>query len=124
MVHFYSERKGMDNNCRDRQDFNYLISDIVLVEIPLRDHRYTWSRSSMREEPSLAKLDRVMVSEDWKAKFRLAIAITLKRPISDHVPICVKWGETRERKSRISHSEKWWLGYEEVHQLVRQSWYE
>lgn len=47
----------------------------------------------MREDPSLAKLVRIMVIGDWEGKFNLAIALAIRKLTSDHVSVCLMSGE-------------------------------
>lgn len=56
------ERLGGDTNHGDREAFNNTIAELGLIEITITDRRFTWS--NMRENPSLAKLDRVLVSTE------------------------------------------------------------
>lgn len=55
----------------------------------------------MRENPSLAKLDRVLVSIDWASKFNGAYVQSI-RPTSDHVSICLRSGEIRQKRAKFS----------------------
>lgn len=41
----------------------------------------------------MAKLDRVLVSDDWESKFNLAVTLALRRLTLDHVPV---WAITRK----------------------------
>lgn len=68
---------------------------------------YTWS--NLREDPSLAKLDRIFVSDYWDDCFGLARVTSVLRPISDHMPICPNSSERTRRKKWIFYFEKWWL---------------
>lgn len=62
VIRFSDERKGGDNNVRDMNHFNDLVANLQLVEIPLTERRFTWT--SMIENPSLVRLDRVFVPTD------------------------------------------------------------
>lgn len=53
------------------------------MEIPLGYRRYTWTNK--RQDPSMAKLDRMLVSDDWEDKFALCSIMSLQRPMSDHI---------------------------------------
>lgn len=63
------------------------------IELPLTDRRYTWT--NMSDDPSLAKLDRAFISEEWETCFPMAFIWSAKRPTSDHTPICMNTGENK-----------------------------
>lgn len=90
-VGFFDKQKGGDSNIRDRDEFNDLINEIWIIDVPLREHRYTWL--SLREYPSLAKLNRVLILEEWESRFSLASTSTVMRPTLDHILVCLKTGE-------------------------------
>jgi hypothetical protein len=46
---------------------------------------YTWSNN--QEDPTLEKLDRILVSRDWEDIFPTAMVKRLPREISDHNPL-------------------------------------
>lgn len=83
----------MDHNAQDRDAFNSIINEMALLDNFLVDQRFTWS--NMRKNPYLAKLDRVLVSYTWEARFRFANAYSIPKPTSDHDPIYLDSGETR-----------------------------
>ncbi|KAK1288350.1 hypothetical protein QJS10_CPB19g00426 [Acorus calamus] len=47
--------------------FSDWIEEEGLIDLTIANHQYTWS--NMREEPSLARLDRVLIDEEWEALF-------------------------------------------------------
>lgn len=51
----------MDWNPDDWKDFNDMINQLRLSGLPLSDHLFM--RSDMGEHPNLARLDRVLISE-------------------------------------------------------------
>lgn len=69
------------------------------------DRLYTWS--NIRVRPSLVKLDRVFIFEEWDNKFDLALAYSVRRPTSDHVLLCLTSGEITKSLKRIFRFEKW-----------------
>jgi exonuclease III len=72
-------------------DFNSVIDDLVLQELPLLDRRYTWSNN--REVPTLVRLDRALINPLWsKALFNSTLR-SLVRNTSDHA--CASSGRSR-----------------------------
>jgi len=47
--------------------FRQLIDELELQELHLRGRLYTWSNE--RDRPTLVRLDRVFVTEDWITDF-------------------------------------------------------
>lgn len=68
-------KEGVDRNPNDREDFNSTIHLLNLLDLPINDRLFTWS--NMREHPMLARLDLVLVSSCWDAKFLRAKICTL-----------------------------------------------
>ena len=56
----HNRNRGSGDITRMMQ-FNEVIHNLALVEIPLKDRKYTWS--NMQEAPLLEKLDWVFTSE-------------------------------------------------------------
>lgn len=84
--------------------FNNLIGCLCLIEVSLTDQHFTWS--SMRVDPSLAKLDRVLVSRDWKSRFCFSFYEFVLRPTLDHISICLHLENNRFRGRRKYSSLK------------------
>src|SRR4051812_47188298 len=78
--------------------FNETISNLALVEIPLKDRAFTWS--NLRDSPLLEKLDWVFTSEHWTTTFPNKTVRTLEKTTSDNSPCCISIG-TAIPKSRI-----------------------
>lgn len=48
---------------------------------------YTWFNN--QENPTLEKLDKILVSKDWEDLFPTAIVKRLPREVSDHNPLII-----------------------------------
>ena len=60
IIRFSDERKGASNCHASSNHFNQFINSHSLMEIKLEHRRFTWSNH--RENPTLAKLDRCLIS--------------------------------------------------------------
>ena len=49
------------------EKFSEFIEDLNLIDLPLEGGSYTWSTGT--NEPSMSKIDRALVSHDWKQHF-------------------------------------------------------
>jgi endonuclease/exonuclease/phosphatase family metal-dependent hydrolase len=66
---------------------NETISALALDELPLLDRLYTWS--NLREQPTLARLDRAFISSQMSSLHPNTTLTSLIRTTSDHTPLLV-----------------------------------
>jgi hypothetical protein len=66
-------------------EFNAWINDMELIVIEIANFRFTWSNK--RREPTMVKLDRLLVNVNWSQKYLHPECRTLLRPTSDHKPV-------------------------------------
>lgn len=71
--------------------FNSIINTLALREMHIGGGKYTWTNN--QTHPTLEKLDRVLMSEDWEELFPLVSIRKLVREISDHNPLLLASGE-------------------------------
>ncbi|KAL4191825.1 hypothetical protein AMTRI_Chr06g190990 [Amborella trichopoda] len=79
------ERNSNSIISQGMMDFSDFISRNELLEIPLQGNRFTWSNHS--SQPSLSKLDRLLLSSNWEEQFPGTHALAIPKPTSDHCPI-------------------------------------
>ena len=66
-----------------------LISDLDLLDTPLRNEKYTWSNIRARVGHVAVRLDRVLVSSAFLKKYLLLASFTLPLAVSDHKPVAL-----------------------------------
>jgi exonuclease III len=81
----YSDKNNTNYNHNEATMFNDCINDLCLTELPLRDHRYTWS--NRRDNPTRVRLDRFFINNSWNTTFPSSALSSVTRDTSDHVPI-------------------------------------
>lgn len=99
--------------------FNEIISNIGLIEIPLKGVSYTWS--NMQDQPLLQQLDWVFTSPAWSLKFPHTSVTALAKYISDHAPCNISI-ETSVPKSKIFRFENYWINMPGFLDVVTYFW--
>ena len=77
--------------------FTDFIERNFLVNLPLVGNEYTWFRESVN--PSMSRMDRVLVSVDWEDHFLEVIQRPLPCVVSDHCLLL--WRQVAEREGRV-----------------------
>ncbi len=100
--------------------FSNLINELELVDLPQGNQQYTWS--NMQSSPTLAKLDRFLISTEWDLTFPLSKVAALPRITSDHSPLIL----VTQRKQYITlfRFENVWLTREDFNKLLPIWWNE
>ena len=113
-----SDRNKPGGSIEDTFIFNSMISNLGILEIPLKGRKFTWS--NMQDEPLLEQLDWCFTSTSWISSFPNTLMLPLSKPISDHVPCVVQIG-TGIPKAKIFRFENFWVelpGFMETVQAV------
>lgn len=108
-------------NINDMLMFNEAISNLGLVELPLKGRNYPWS--NMRDDPLLVKLDWCFTSFNWTLEFPDSEALPLAKTTSDHVPYVIKVG-TNIPRPQIFRFENHWMDRPGFEELIKNIWYQ
>jgi Endonuclease/Exonuclease/phosphatase family len=104
-------------------NFNDLIDELNLVEIPLQGRKYTFS--NQQPNPTLSKLDRAFLSSDWNngplGQF-YPVLIDLPKTTSDHSPLKLSFTRYSQNIPRPFHFERFWFNFSEVNDIVIAAW--
>lgn len=87
---FYRSIHNRNRPCADMSDiylFNELISNLGLIEVPLKGRSFTWS--NMQDNPLLEQLDWVFITPNWSISNPNTMVLALSKHISDHVPLMI-----------------------------------
>lgn len=79
-----SERLGCSQRSRGMNDFNELIDELEVCDIPMLGRKFTWCNS--QEGVKWSRLDRFLLSPEWMQKFNFKLW-GLPRRFLDHCPI-------------------------------------
>jgi hypothetical protein len=100
--------------------FNTLINFHELREIVMTGGVYTWSNN--QDDPTLEKLDRILVSRDWENIFPNSMVKRLLREISDHNPLVLSSGSNHVIKHLEFRFELSWLTNPDFLSSVEKIW--
>jgi hypothetical protein len=113
------DRNRDGGNVNEMLLFNEEISNLGLVDIPLKGRKYTLS--NMQDSPLLQRLDWFFTSVAWSTTFPNTMALPLAMTTSDHVP-CVISIQTSIPKSVIFRFENRWLQHPDFLTTVENTW--
>lgn len=120
-MRFSSERTRGIGSMRDMELFGDLIRDLNLVDLPLGGRSFTWSNK--REVASFAKLDRLLVSDDWEARYLLVTQKALQALVFDHSAILLVQESALPKRKNFRFKKMWTLHYL-FDELVATWWFE
>jgi hypothetical protein len=114
------ENRNRDGaNVQDMFTFNEIISNLSLVELPIKGRSYTWS--NMQSTPLLEQLDWYFTTTDWTLSFPNTQVHPLSRPVSDHIPCVVKI-DSKIPKAAIFRFENYWIRQPGFFEVVANIW--
>jgi len=114
-----SDRNKSGGNINDIMIFNEIISNLGLLEIPLKGRKYTWS--NMQDDPLLEQIDWVFTSANWISVYPDTLLLPLARPTADHIPCKIQIG-TNIPKAQVFKFENYWADHPEFMELVKSVW--
>ncbi|XP_028081433.1 uncharacterized protein LOC114282869 [Camellia sinensis] len=115
-----SERKGCSRMDRGMREFNAMIDQLELVDLPMFGRNFTWSNSQDGERWS--RLDRFLLNTDWVCNFNFKLW-GIPRRFSDHSPILLLEDE-RDWGFRPFKFINAWLLYPGFMKVVQKCWAE
>ena len=110
-----SDRNRPGGDVNDMLIFNEAISELGLVELPLKGRKYTWS--NMQQVPILEKLDWFFTSASWTVSYPNTLVYPLVKPTSDHLP-CVISIDTNIPRAKIFRFENYWMQHSDFKDIV------
>jgi exonuclease III len=100
--------------------FNWIINSFELRDLPFIGGKYTWSNN--QSEPTLERLDRVLISSEWETIFPLTNLKKNPRIMSDHNPLTVSSDMGEVRKTKHFCFEISWVKHPEFSERIAEIW--
>lgn len=119
LVRWLVDRTGDMRGFGLMSEFNDLIAELQLIDVPIKNRRFTWSNK--RPVPTMSKLDRAFVTQEWSDSFPSISLSALEVIVSDHAPLLLTCKQLQT--SRKQHKfENFWLSFPQVKDIVRRMW--
>ncbi|CAN0838702.1 LINE-1 retrotransposable element ORF2 protein [Linum grandiflorum] len=119
LVRSQLETSGGERPIADMDMFNDFIADSELIDLPLCGGTFT--HSNLRGLPTLARLDRVLISHVWEEHFPDCRLSVLPRVCSDHSPLLLSAG-VADVVIRPWRFELMWHEHEDYHRFLEEVW--
>lgn len=117
----YANEKNKKGGVQKYTDlFNRLIYCYELREMVMTGGMYTWSNN--QENPTLEKLDRVLMIRQWEDIFPQIMVKKLPREVSDHNPLIISSMVICTKKPLHFRFELNWLHNDDFYPIVEQIW--
>jgi hypothetical protein len=100
--------------------FNWIINSYGLREIFLSGGKFTWSNN--QTDPTLEKLDRMLMNDRWEALFPLTNLRKIPSFLSDHNPLLLCTEQERIKNSKQFFFETAWLKHADFIPKIKEIW--
>ena len=120
LLRFASEKNKELRKNRHNDLFNSVINLYELREIVMTGGLFTWSNNQVN--PTLEKLDRVLVSKGWEDLFPLALVHKITKNCSDHCPLILSLNNERVKPPSTFRYELFWEQEVDFLDRVKKAW--
>ncbi|CAN6249384.1 unnamed protein product [Urochloa humidicola] len=100
--------------------FNSVINSFNLRDLALNGGKFTWSNN--QADPTLEKLDRILMSDDWEGMFPLTNLRKIPRHMSDHSPLLLCTEQEKAKKTKAFCFETAWIKHTDFLPKMQEIW--
>ncbi|WOK94500.1 LINE-1 reverse transcriptase-like [Canna indica] len=111
------ERLNCMGNSVDLRNFSRFIADMGLIDTPLSGSPFTWTNN--QNPPSLAKLDRILISNSLALAFPELFGRVGDRKLSDHHPLILRMAPDRHKGIPPFRIEISWLLCDQFGDIIK-----
>jgi hypothetical protein len=119
MIYKAEDKNNNRLNMRMMSHFCHFLDDVDLLELHLQGQLFTWSNE--REDPTLERIDRAFVSDDWATTFSDHRLLALSSEGSDHAPLLLQTSSACTSFRRFKF-ENIWPKYDGYMDTIAQAW--
>lgn len=120
IIRFATEKHKLTGVHKHTAVFNAIISGQELLDLHMTGGKFTWSNN--QENPTLERLDRILISKDWEKIFPAAIIHKLPREESDHNLLILSTQMSVPLRNLTFKFEISWLKDDRFVPLVKDIW--
>lgn len=114
-----SEKNNSNINRSMMNKFRQFVDDHELKELYMHGRRFTWTNEG--DNPTLTKIDRVLVTVDWELDYTECLLQALSTGVSDHAPLYLTTSAPFTHKKRFRF-EMYWTKLDGFEDAVRDAW--
>ncbi|XP_042942930.1 uncharacterized protein LOC122277118 [Carya illinoinensis] len=116
---------GLPRSRSAMNEFNLCINSCGLLDWKIEGKQFSWCNGQEGMARSWAKLDRMLVNNEFALKFETTSAHFLERRTSDHAPLLVQFADNFTRYGPMPfHFQNMWVAHDEFLKIVESSWKE
>lgn len=119
VVRWIRDWSGAMRNFNNMSQFNEVIMDLQLIDVPLRNKTFTWTNK--QPSPIFSKLYRIFLSPELSLIFPIITLQALPMTVSDHVPLLLTCKQKQPIKQGIK-MELGWFKYDILKTKVNANW--
>ena len=120
ILRFTSEKNKGGGIHRHSGVFNSIIAAQELIDIHMAGGKFTWSNN--QNNPTLERLDRILISKDWEDLYPGVMLYKLPREVSDHNPLILTDGASKQLSKLSFRFELSWIKHPDFLHIVQILW--
>ncbi|KAH7851087.1 hypothetical protein Vadar_007104 [Vaccinium darrowii] len=113
---------GRRREIRSLRAFRQFVNDLGAIDLGFSGYPFTWANRRYGDGLVKERLDRVLVSSDWRLKYDTALVKHLFTVGSDHAALLLDTNPPKGKGFRQFRFDSRWCEDPESHDVVKRSW--